>query len=81
MRVRDEAPVETSTVVVKVLVALAPSIVLERVFVSHPKLTYCVCLVIGAVASYFVPPRGTIKQLLILVGCAIILGVAYWAFF
>jgi len=81
MRGRDEATIETSTLVVKVLVALAPSIVLEGVFVLHPKLTYCVGLVIGAVASYFVPPRGKTKQLLILVVCAIILGVAYWAFF
>jgi len=75
MLTRNAAHAKTSTIVLKVLVALAPSFVLQEVFVSHPKLAYSVGLVIGAVAWYFVPPRGNVKQLLVLIGCAIILGI------
>jgi hypothetical protein len=73
----SSVPVETNTLVilVKVLVGLAPSFILQEVFESHQKLAYCVGLVIGAVAVCCIPPRVNARKSLALVCCAIILGI------
>lgn len=71
----DDARTPISVIAIKVLVGLAPSFLLQQVFVLHPKLAYGVGLVIGAVAWYFVPPRGKAWKLLVLIGCAVVFGL------
>ena len=70
-----DARTPTTVKVVKVLVGLAPSFVLQEVFGSHPKLAYCIGLVIGAAAWYLIPPRGKAWKLLALIACAVSLGI------
>jgi hypothetical protein len=64
-----------SVIVVKVLVGLTPSYILQQVFASHAKPVYGVGLVIGSVVAWCIPPRGTAKQLVALISCAVILGI------
>ena len=64
----------TAVIVIKVIAAIAPSLIFQEVFRTHPKLAYCVGLVIGAVVWYYVPPRSNAKKLLALICCAILLG-------
>lgn len=64
----------TPVIAAKVLVAISPPLVLQAMFVSHPKLAYFVGLVIGGVAWYYLAPRGKVKHLLVLVSCAAVLG-------
>lgn len=75
MHTRDNLSAATLTAVLKVVVSLTPVLVLQAVFQSHQKITYGVGLVIGAVLWYYVPPRAKVKHLLILIGCAIALGI------
>lgn len=67
------APLEI--VVVKVLLAIAPALILQAVFVSHAKLAYFGGLLVGVLLWYFVPPRGNARHLAILIACAAILGL------
>jgi hypothetical protein len=75
MQRRYDARTSTAVIIVKVFVALAPSFILQDLFESHRKLAYGVGLAIGTVAANYVPPRGNVQKLSILLCCAVILGI------
>ena len=75
MNDRGSPPVSNLTVVVKVLAAVAPAALIPGLFPSRAKLVYLLCLMIGGVFWYVVPPRGSVRQLLVLLACAALLGL------
>ena len=51
-------------------VAIVPACLLVRVFQSHAAIAFSVGLFAGIISQHFIPPRGTIKHLFLLLAVA-----------
>jgi ABC-type multidrug transport system permease subunit len=71
-----ENRLNTTTIVLgwiaKCVIALVPASVLPRIWTAHPHMSFGLGLSIGIVLQHFVPPRGTLFRLIILLAVAIV---------
>lgn len=73
----DNKKPTTVLIAVKVLVGLAPALILQEIWRSQPKIAYALGLVLWSiVAWYCIPPRNGIKGFVVLIIGAIVLGIA-----
>lgn len=62
----------------KILAIAVPPVILEHIVTRYPHLAFALGIVGGILLQHFIPPRGSVRQLCVLVVVATALAVVNW---
>jgi hypothetical protein len=58
--------------VLKVLAFVVPAYIISRVWIAHPHIAFGLGLAVGSILQHFIPPRGKLRELCILLFFAVL---------